>query len=446
MAQYRVKDPQGQEHIIDGPEGATPDEVMAQAQSLISSNEPSYLEKTASNVIPDIKGMITGLMGTVKEGSFDMPGRALATGIQMAGGVPYAQTPSGQTDAEFIKNAPAMGAQMVRPVTHPISYLQEHPVQQALNVLGVGQLAARGVGAALNATPFTENIVPTVERVANNQTLKGFGGTMGQLKQMAQGRGGMDALDEAARFAREKGLSDVFTTDIGRQKLLDNLLEKSGQTVGNLRQEAGGAPSGMINKLLSNPKSNINEYLGEGLASGELPTVDKALSDIQRIGGENPTHAKLAEAATYINKHAAGNKLYQPVTAATDIANALSDENNQAIAQTLGSDKAQQYVSALDEQHKLNPLEHLQQKGELRQAGGRGGIGIQFVQKLADEFGYRLTAKAATALHDSLVNNGLPITKAAIAGKLANMASPQAPSIVDLIGQLKQKYDSRRKF
>lgn len=39
MAQYRVQDPQGQEHIIEGPDNATPDEVMQQAQALIPSGQ-----------------------------------------------------------------------------------------------------------------------------------------------------------------------------------------------------------------------------------------------------------------------------------------------------------------------------------------------------------------------------------------------------------------------
>lgn len=39
MAQYTVRDPQGQEHIIEGPDNATPDEVIAQAQNLIPSGD-----------------------------------------------------------------------------------------------------------------------------------------------------------------------------------------------------------------------------------------------------------------------------------------------------------------------------------------------------------------------------------------------------------------------
>lgn len=441
MASYTIDTPDGASYTV---EADTDQQAKAAISSYLPSDQGFSPEKAAKNIAPDIKGLLTGLMGTVKEGTLDMPARALSTGVQMAGGVPYAETPSGQRDTSLVENAPAQAAEIVRPITHPIRYAEEHPVQQALNVLGLGQLATKGAGMALNAVPLTENIVPTIEQIANNQTLKSMGGSMGQLKQMAKGRGGQTALNEAAQLARDKGLTDVFTTNMGRGKTLKSLLKSAGAETGALRKEAGVAPADMIQKLLDSPKAKMNEYLGEGLASGNLPKIDKALADIERIGGPNPTHAKLAEAATYINDQAAENKLYQPVTAETNIANALSDVNNQEIAQALGSEKAQKYVNLLDEQKKLHPLEFLQKHGDIREMGGRGGIGMQFVQKIADEVGYRASAKTIAAIHDSLVAENLPITKSAVAAKIATLNQPS--SITDLIGKLISKYDSRRQF
>lgn len=394
--------------------------------------EPDFLEKTSKNIIPDIKQMIQGAGSTASNWAPFIGGDV---GSVLPGLV--------KQGAEMLSNPKATAIAVGRPIVHPLDYLQEHPVQQALNVLGAGQLAARGVGAALNAVPLTENIVPTIEQTANNQTLKGFGGTMGQLKQMEE-VGGRQALDEAAQYARNKGLGDVFTTSLGRTKNLESLLKSTGEKLGSLRKEAGPASSNVIGDVLANPKANLNEYLGEGLASGELPMIDKAIADIQRIAGPNPTYADLANAATYINKQAAGNKLYQPVTAATDVANALSDVNNQGIAQTLGSEKAKQYVNTLAEQQKLHPLEHLQQRGELRQAGGRGGIGLQMVQKLADEFGYRTAAKMLATVHDSLVGKNSGLTNTALASNAIGITSN--PSLLNLIQQLKNKYDKRRQM
>ena len=366
-------------------------------------SEPSYLEKTASNVLPDLEDTVKGAAGSA------------ATWAPFIGGDVASALPGlVKTGRDVLSNPQETAEAVARPVTHPIDYFQEHPVQQTLNALGGAGVAAEGVGALANKIPFTENMVPSVERIANNQTLKSMGGTMGQLGQMEKGSGGRAALDRAAEFARNKGLTDVFSTSIGREEALKNLLKESGEKVGALRTEAGAAPKGIIDEIVSDPK--IDKYLGSGSASKEIGGVDTALNDIKEIGGEKPTHASLADAATYINKNAAGNKLYQPVNAETEVANILSDKNNAGIAQTLGEKKAKQYVEALGEQEKLHPLEHLQERGELREAGGRGGLGTRVIQAIADRAGYRITAKTAAALHDLLMGKGGPgaLSKAAL--------------------------------
>lgn len=50
---YKVQDPQGQFHIIQGPEGATPDQVISKAQSLIPSNS---FAQTREQIEPGIMG------------------------------------------------------------------------------------------------------------------------------------------------------------------------------------------------------------------------------------------------------------------------------------------------------------------------------------------------------------------------------------------------------
>lgn len=224
---------------------------------------------------------------------------------------------------------------------------------------------------------------------------------MSQIGQMAKGRGGREALDRAAEYGLDNGLGDVFSTSIGREKTLEGLLEESGKKAGNLRDEAGLAPPGILNDVVKDPR--IDKYLGSGSASKELGGVDTALNDIREISGENPTHSGIADAATYINKNAAGNKMYQPVNAETDVANIASDLNNRGIVQSLGADKGKQYLKALEDQTVLHPLKHLSDKGELREAGSRGpGLGAHVVQEIADRFGYRMSTKMASAIHDAL--------------------------------------------
>jgi len=99
-----------------------------------------YVEKTVKNIIPDLKQTAIGIGSMIKEGAYEMPKRAMQTGVEMAGGVPYAETPSGRQAVNLVQNAPQQAAEMVRPITHPIDYMQEHPVQQTLNILGAKQL------------------------------------------------------------------------------------------------------------------------------------------------------------------------------------------------------------------------------------------------------------------------------------------------------------------
>lgn len=134
------------------------DQPAAGSGSVVFDDEqPSFLSKTASNIIPDLKQTAEGLGGMVKEAAYDMPKRAIETGVEMASGTPYAETPSGQKDTELVQNAPEQAKAMARPITHPIDYFEEHPVQQTLNAAG----ALAGMGEM--RAPELENVPPPPE-------------------------------------------------------------------------------------------------------------------------------------------------------------------------------------------------------------------------------------------------------------------------------------------
>jgi hypothetical protein len=124
-----------------------------------------FLEKTASNIIPDLGNVVKGAAGTIKEGAYDMPKRALETGVEMASGTPYSETPSGQKDTQFVEGAPKMAEEMARPVTHPIQYTEEHPVQQAMNaamLFGLGKGAMGGEEVPPGSPPAAPPEVPAI--------------------------------------------------------------------------------------------------------------------------------------------------------------------------------------------------------------------------------------------------------------------------------------------
>ena len=458
--------------------------------------------------------------------TIDKPGPSglgwdIAAGKQM-------NIPDPRSTAEFERSAEYPNAKMTDPSIQDAMAVQG---AAGLGKLGVG-LAGKAAGTVLNdvipaaskiptlgaVIPNTENLVPTVGRIADNQTLKSLGGTMGQIKAMGEGRGGREALDKAAKYARDKGLADVFSTDIGRDKQLADLLKSTGKTVGDFRAEAGAAQPGILDTVEADV---MKKYGPKALKSGEAPAVKKTMDFVRNEAGQAPelpvmdpktmtgkpqaifayndpplnaggspvskyqvfgnpndpamkaighgtqktlaelkeagipvigrtarsvgkwepldlapapTHAGLAKSATDINEFAAGNRIYQPINAETDVANALSRENNAGIVQSLGSNKGKQYLGSLEEQSQLHPLEHLQKRGELREVAGRGGGFSSIPQKIADAMGYRITAKTAGAIHDLLVGEGLP--------KAVQQAVPSASKMVPSALQdfLEKKY------
>lgn len=64
---YTVIGPDGQQHQIEGPEGASDEEIIAQAQSLLGAQQsaPLDLEKAASNIIPSAKQAASNIYGAV---------------------------------------------------------------------------------------------------------------------------------------------------------------------------------------------------------------------------------------------------------------------------------------------------------------------------------------------------------------------------------------------
>lgn len=350
-------------------------------------NPDVYLsEKTASNV----------------PGSFD-PDQYLAE--KDAQGPPTGEKGLfGQT----LYGAPASEPQidLEHSPNYPNAKMTDPSIQDAMMVQGVGGLAkagaglaARGVGAGLEALPLTKNIVPTIENTANDMLLKSMGPRMGQIGQV----GGIEAARDAADVARNAGMGDVFSTEIGRRNALKAFTEGEGQKIGALREAAGPASPDIMDQV---QKDLMAKYSAPNtLYSNEAPQIEKSLNTVRNMAGPTPTNAGIAKGATELNQYAAGEKLKQPVNAITDVANKLSASNNAEIAQSLGSDKAQQYINALHNESGAFHLKPFMEKGAAREAVARGGgkgILQSLVQKAADTGGYRATSKGLDALHGAL--------------------------------------------
>lgn len=78
MAQYQVKDPSGNLHIISGPDGATPDQIITQAQQLIPSNNN-----------PDWGGVIKSALNEASMGNGSKMRDLMSDPITQAKVLPY---------------------------------------------------------------------------------------------------------------------------------------------------------------------------------------------------------------------------------------------------------------------------------------------------------------------------------------------------------------------
>lgn len=322
-------------------------------------------------------------------------GHAQSVGEQIEPGVYGDTDPAGQKMLE-------MGAQVAS------GYGMGQLAGTAASVAG---MAGRGIGSALNAIPATKNLIPAIGEASDSMLLKSIGTSPGQIKGMMAGKGieeGAQAVEDAAGVARKAGMDDILSTAKGRRDSYADFVKSEGEKIGGLRNEAGPAPSDLLDKAASeiSPKYNA---ANPDVFSSEAPDVNIAKNTVQNIAGSNPTHADIAEGITGLNKYAAGNRANLPKNALTDFAGKASGANDAGIAQSLGSDKAAQYVDALHNESGAFHLEPSVARGFQREMASRGsgqGFIMSAVQKAADAGGYRAASKGLNALQEGLTGPG----------------------------------------
>lgn len=465
----------------------TPDELK---------DTQGFLSKTASNIIPDLKETAKGLGETVAEGAYEMPKRALETGLEVAAGQPYSETPSGQKDVSLVENAPEELQKMAEPVTHPVKFTEEHPVQQALNAAGLFGALPEGKGAPRVPSEALETPKPTaVEAPAEpvpiregpEPTFKGAsqiptppGGpvappvrppevppTQAPPNQQPSGLSDLTnapiqkakevkdyisrgyegfakkpgAIADVADYVQSKsqmaaaqqmGATPLQARQIGHEGMraigqyaLDNdivsgttglrgmraknasLMNAAGEKLGSFRKAADAVrnpPTDAVD-VLQAVKAKLDPVFSRGARSGEAGSYAKALEDVE---DSKPTFEGIAETATKLNKAAnEANRLKQSHGAYTDVANEISHINNERIKQLLGPQKAAQYEQALREygvNKKISSMLDRKEAGEVKRLGP-GSLTSNLTQKMLDEVGYKVGAKAANKLSTSILKN-----------------------------------------
>jgi hypothetical protein len=227
---YTVQGPDGAQHVISGPEGASDSEVIAQAQQLFA---PSKLESFGRGV----------------ENNFPLANQAIAAGSAALGDKSYSQNLGEQNkDIATAKQA------------NPVSY-------GAGAVTGaLAPLAIPGVGEAMEAAPVATN--------AALGAANAVGGT-----DIAQNPG--EALKQAGEGAAIGGvLGKVMPTGTQTADELTSYANKKGVQALNLKPGMLGIPEDELEAL----GAKAHEM---GLIEGETPErAAKAQDLLQQVGAQ----------------------------------------------------------------------------------------------------------------------------------------------------------------
>lgn len=430
-------------------------------------------DKTVKNIIPDAVQMIKGLGETVKGPALDIASGDVATALPklVKEGQAFFEHPKENLEA------------MARPVTHPVEYFKEHPVQQTLNALTLMQalsgpkgpvsvpgaevppemIPMRGTpepmvqppsrmppdpnappipkSTPLDAPPtpstpsnplqeakdYADSILPKAKEFVTKQYAKqaqdpGWANTMARyLKQESQNMAvkqmgaspaqakqiGEEGTQALGQYALDKHIVDPKVGSIGMKERTNAINKKAGETIGALRDQADSLRDPMQPiDVLQTIRKELDSKYARGSSSGESGQYAKALQDVE---DSKPTHAGISEMVTKLNKAANdANKLKQPHSAFTDVANVASRLNNERIKAAIGEKKAAMYDEALKDFGATKKIQEFLKRRASREVSGRMGPGSfmrDATQKFLDTVGYKAGARVANKMSSAVLQN-----------------------------------------
>jgi hypothetical protein len=229
MAQYRVQGPDGQERIIEGPDGASDDEILSQAQQLLGS---SGTKKRPIDTFMDIAGRLG-------QGITDLPVGAVQNLTHMFASGDTAKAVDqkiAEQEATYKNEHPVDGVDFARGFGNAIPMLAAAPA---------GWMAAAGMGAIDNGMlPVTEG-----DFFTEKAKQVGSGAIMGPLG-YGVGKGVEKALP-AITSAVAKGIFPEAAQDTAsRMGSTVDQMANAGQPNGI--QLAGSAMDDLKQRILAN--------------------------------------------------------------------------------------------------------------------------------------------------------------------------------------------------
>lgn len=302
-------------------------------------------QKALSNVIPDLKQTAQGLGDLATGPALDI----------MSGDVGAAIPKLVSQGSQFLQNPKENLREMARPVTHPLQYAEEHPVQQAINVASLA--------APMVAGPAS-TVAKYAGRFGENQMGKLHGSTPAMFRQL-----GREKFGPSMRASFEQGDADFSLGSIGRERAIKDRIASLGSDIGGIRSEAAKAgpqmsPQDMAAEI---KRKALQDFVPGGKHFDEEGSFQKNLSNIESMpegGIEN-----FAKRASDIKHNASENKLRLPVNAETRVANEMSHINDAEIAKRL-PEKQEQYEELKDQFGYAKNLEPMELRGEGKEALG----------------------------------------------------------------------------
>lgn len=313
MARYKVRGPDGKEHELEGPEGATDEQVIAQAKTLFADKLPPAVEA-------DRKAML--------EGDTEPPEQKL--------------------------------------LTNTVSALSGATLPSGVAAIGKG-IAKLGTKAVAEATPgIRARVAAWLGKQAEQQAVKAAGPTTTNLADIGA-RGGPDAVRQTGRYMLDKG---IVKSGASAEDMLANvqpLKEAAGKAVGSARELAssrGASPT--AEEISATIKERLGKKYSEGLHAGEAGELENAVTQLQSNAPKD--FSELSSTATDMNAFAKSrNAMQQPSGATTDAANIVAGESDAGMAKLLSPEEQAGYSAAKDEYGITSNVEQMLDRTQYRE-------------------------------------------------------------------------------
>lgn len=282
--------------------------------------------------------------------------------------------------------------------------LQDVSVDDASLVAGIPGLVKGGAALlAKGASKMLPSVGKYASKIATDTAIKQAEGSRGQITQLAP-----EIRKKIANYMYEHGYMKPTTGSIGVQEGVTAANDAAGAATGAARKTAAARGAKVDVEGL---KKELAEQLGpqyaSGVRAGQAGQLQNAIDEVGKLGA-SADPSRVARTASFLNREAAGQKLYQPTSAMSDVANRTSAANNAAIEKVLSPAEQAAYAAAREEYGITQPLGKMLARGDVKDMTSRGGIGLysDLKNKVMDTVGNKALGSAAHFVADPKIKAG----------------------------------------